>query len=113
VNPDTFFRLSWGHKWSCNRSLAQIKFENCRATGLSEPIDILADGNEPIDFELENCVLSPREGFEDVAFMEATNFKKITLKNVIAVGYKAPVIVKHTEGEVELPGTDGVHVMMG
>lgn len=108
VNPDTFFRLSWGHKWSCNRSLAQIKFENCRATGLSDPIDILADGEEPIDFELENCVLSPRKGFEDVAFMEATNFKKITLKNLRLEGYTNPVIQTHTQGEIILENTPAV-----
>lgn len=112
-NPDALFQLQFDgkHIWCCNRSLSQIKFENCRAVGLAEPIGIHGDPEEPIDFELENCTLSARAGFEGMALAEAAHFKRITLKKVLVDGYENPVIRKYTDGEIVLEDTAGVGIV--
>jgi len=88
------------HQWCCNRSLKSIRFENCEATGLSWPINIYGDANEPIIFELENVKLGAGEKGKNSPIIKAWNFEKISLKNVTVEGYTDPTIEKHTEGEV-------------
>lgn len=101
---DSAFLLEFDgeHKWCCNRSLTSITFENCTITGVSKPLKIHGDAGEPIDFTLRNVKISAREGFRDVTFMEATNYKKITLEQVTVEGYRQPAIHAYTEGELRL-----------
>lgn len=105
--PDSAFLLEFdgAHKWCCNRSLASVTFENCVITGVSKPLKLHGDAAEPIDFRLKNVRITAREGFEDVAFMEAANFSRIVLENVQIEGYRTPTIHAHTEGMVELTDT--------
>ncbi|MBR4866182.1 MAG: right-handed parallel beta-helix repeat-containing protein [Clostridia bacterium] len=101
-NPDSFFCLDWGHKWCCNRSLSDITFENCTATGLSAPIKIIADEAEPLTLTLKNCSLSPREGFESIPLATAIHHKAINLTDVRTEGFTDPVILDQTPGEINL-----------
>lgn len=105
--PDSAFLLEFdgNHKWCCNRSLASITFENCTITGVSKPLLIHGDANEPIDFQMKNVTITAREGFEDVAFMNATNYSRIAFENVTVEGYTAPTANLHTKGEVTLTNT--------
>lgn len=105
--PDAAFQLEFDgqHKWCCNRSLAQIKFENCVFTDLSKPILIHGDAGEPIDFCMEHVTLSAREGFADVPVAELTNFSRFALRDVKITGYTRPALQIYTDGEVVLTDT--------
>ena len=105
--PDAAFTLEFDgtHQWCCNRSLSSITFEDCTITDVSKPLLIHGDVNEPIDFTLKNVKITARAGFEDVAFMQATNFSHIKLENVQIDGYHFPTIYKHTAGQITLTNT--------
>ena len=107
INPDAVFQLEFdgAHQWCCNRSLSSIVFENCSFTGVSKPLLIHGDANEPLDFTLRNVQITAREGFEDVAFMTATNYSRITMENVTVSGYNNPEMVLRTKGELCLTNT--------
>ena len=109
-NPDSLFILQFDgkHKWCCNRSLSSITFENCRATGVCEPIQIYGDAEEPLSFTLKNVEITVREGFESVSVIDATNFEKITMENVSMNGYDSPKIICRTDGNVEVQNSTPV-----
>ena len=98
--PNSFFRLRFGQQWCVNRSLADITFRNCKCVGVSLPIDLYCDENEPCTLRLEDVEISAREGFEDTPFMHADNFKQIYFENVTLTGFTDPTILSKTEGEV-------------
>ncbi len=98
--PNSFFRLRFGQMWCVNRSLVDITFRNCKCIGVSLPIDLYCDENEPCTLRLENVEISAREGFEDKPFMHADNFKQIYFDNVTVTGFTDPTILSKTEGEV-------------
>ena len=110
--PDSAFLLEFDgeHRWCCNRSLASITFENCTISGVSKPLLIHGDTNEPIDFVMKNTTISVREGFEEVAFMEATGYSGITFQNVSVTGYKNPTMVLHTQGKITLENTTQLEI---
>lgn len=58
--PNSFFRLRWGQQWCHNRSLVDITFKNCKCTGVSLPIDLYCDENEPCTLRLEDVEISAR-----------------------------------------------------
>ena len=98
--PNSFFRLRWGQQWCHNRSLVDITFKNCKCTGVSLPIDLYCDENEPCTLRLEDVEISAREGFEDKPFMHADKFKQIYFENVTVTGFTDPKILSKSEGEV-------------
>jgi hypothetical protein len=100
INPNSFFRLRWGQQWCHNRSLVDITFKNCKCTGVSLPIDLYCDENEPCTLRLEDVEISAREGFEDKPFMHADKFKQIYFENVTVTGFNDPTILSKSEGEV-------------
>ena len=100
--PNSFFRLRWGQQWCRNRSLVDITFKNCKCTGVSLPIDLYCDENEPCTLRLEDVEISAREGFEDKPFMHADKFKQIYFDNVTLTGFRDPTILSKSEGEVIL-----------
>ena len=98
--PNSFFRLRFGQRWCLNRSLVDITFKNCRCVGVSLPIDLYCDKDEPCTLRLEDVEISAREGFEDIAFMHADNFKQIYFENVTVTGFTDPTILSKTNGEI-------------
>lgn len=98
--PNSFFRLRFGQRWCVNRSLVDITFKNCKCVGVSLPIDLYCDKDEPCTLRLEDVEISAREGFEDVAFMHADNFKQIYFENVTVTGFTEPTILSKTKGEI-------------
>lgn len=101
-NPDKLFSLEFdgNHVWCCNRSLSSITFENCRVSGMKEPIYIHGDENEPLSFKLRNVTISAGEGLEDMDVIEAFNFEKIELENVKFEGFSEPKIYAKSEGKI-------------
>jgi len=65
-----------------------------------EPIHIHGDEKEPLAFKLKNVTISAREGFSDIPVIEALNFEKIELENVIFEGYDNPTIIAKSDGEI-------------
>ena len=112
-NPDRLFSLEYDgqHKWCCNRSLSQIRFENCEVEGVVKPAYIYGDAAEPLRFELENVRIAAREGFADRAVAEARNYSGISLRDVTLSGYTAPAIQLHTEGEVSIERSTGTALL--
>lgn len=98
--PNSFFRLRFGQMWCVNRSLVDITFKNCKCVGVSLPIDLYCDKDEPCTLRLEDVEISAREGFEDIAFMHADNFKQIYFENVTVTGFTEPTILSKTNGEI-------------
>lgn len=103
--PNSFFRLRFGQMWCKNRSLVDITFKNCRCEGVSLPIDLYCDKDEPCTLKIIDCSISARKGFENSAFMHADSFKQVYLENVKVTGYSDPTILSKTEGEVVLKNT--------
>lgn len=90
-NPDTVMRLPFGHKWCCNRSLSDITFENCVIKGICTPIAINAPDEEPLTLHLTKCVITLREGYEQITLFEGKNVK-IEISESDFSGFIAPYI---------------------
>lgn len=83
-NPDSIMRLPFGHKWCCNRSLADITFENCVFDGICAPMELDCPKQEPLkEVRLKDCTVAGREGFAHINFLTGTHIEKIELENVI------------------------------
>ncbi len=93
-NPDTVMRLPFGHVWCCNRSLADITFENCVIEGICKPLLITAPDNEPLTLRLRNCVITPRKGYEDIPFIEGENIRELELTDTELRGFTDPCLPK-------------------
>ncbi len=100
--PNSFFRLRFGQQWCVNRSLVDITFKNCKCIGVSLPIDLYCDKDEPCTLRLEDVEISARKGFEDAPFMHADSFKQIYFDNVTLTGFTDPTILSKTEGELTI-----------
>ena len=109
-SPNSFFRLWFDGRssWCTNRSLASITFRNCRAWGLSMPMEIYCPTEEPIHFRLENVEIAAREGYEKVDFIRTSNFAEIVLDNVTVKGYENPTIRMINPGKLMLRDTEGI-----
>lgn len=99
-NPDSVMRLPFGHIWCCNRSLESVTFENCTIDGVSIPIQLKCPENEPITLTMKNCAVTPREGFEGIAFLEGENVKRITFERVTMENFLDPKILCNPETEL-------------
>lgn len=101
-NPDTVMRLPFGHKWCCNRSLADITFENCIIDGICEPLSLIAPADEPLALRMENCVVTPRKGYENIAFIEGENIKRIELIGTPLAEFTHPDIRTQPQTTVDI-----------
>lgn len=93
VGPKTVMRLLFGHKWCCNRSLADITFQNCVIENISKPNEIFCPQEEPLTLRMIDCVVTPMEGCEDMPFIEGENIKSIRLTRTRLPGFTDPRIL--------------------
>ena len=91
-NPDTVMRMPFGHRWCCNRALADITFENCTIEGICMPVTLTAPQDEPLTLRMIDCTVTPREGCEDIPFLEGENVQKIELLHTSLSGFTNPTI---------------------
>lgn len=112
-NPESLFRLDFDgkHIWCCNRSLASIKFENCKVNGVATPIYLYGDEKEPINFTLENVEFTAREGAEETDVIQAFNYSKITLNHVTLKGYRENKVLLRSEGELDVTNSSQITVL--
>ncbi len=92
-NPDAIMSIPFGHIWCCNRSLADITFENCVFEGLRHPSEISAPDNEPLTFRMKNCAVSTGEGCENIPFITGKNVKSVELTETSIKGFIEPRIL--------------------
>ena len=100
VGPDTVIRLPFGHKWCCNRSLADITFENCVIEGIRKPNELSCPPEEPLTLSMTDCVVTPLAGFENIPFIEGKNVQKIQLTRTDLTGFTDPKILCQPEPEI-------------
>lgn len=100
----TIYSQNWNedYLWCCNRPMEQIKFENCKFNSVYASIYIHASPDDPMLFEMENCDITVKPGYENISFFDGNDFGKLKLKNVTLHGYNDPRIIMHTKGEVEM-----------
>lgn len=93
-NPISVFRLLFdGRPWCCNRNLGSVVFRNCKITGVTACIDLFSDAAEPTDFRMENVEITAAAGYEDMEFIKAKDFDKISLNHVTLHNFRKPTIV--------------------
>ena len=100
VGTDSVMRLPFGERWCCNRSLANITFENCVIEGVYIPIQLKCPAEEPIVLTMKNCKIAPREAHEDMHFIEGENIQKIHLKGVDITAFENPQMLCNPQAEI-------------
>ncbi len=96
---DAILNVPFGHKWCCNRSLADITFEDCRLEGICKPIQSTCPEEEPLTLNMKNCMVSAREGYEEIPFMTGKNVKAVQLENVSFENLTNAEILCGTDGK--------------
>ena len=59
---------------------------------------------------MENVEISARQGYENIEFALAKNFKLLNLDNVKLSGFDAPTIAVATEGKISIENTTSLSV---
>ncbi len=115
TNPDRVFSLDFDgkHRWCCNRSLNSIAFENCTFDGVTGPLNIHGDANEPLTLTMRNCTVTARPGAGNQAAVSARNFRAIRLENTVWKGFARPRVVAHTPGEITVQGGTPLETVAG
>ena len=104
-NVDRFlhYNYSGNETWQKNRPLNNIKFKNINASNISMPLTAYGDEKNPVTVEFENVDMTFKPGSENVTFMYACYYNKISLKNVsIANNNSNPLIKTWSEGKIEI-----------
>ncbi len=106
---DAIFNLPFGHKWSCNVSLADIKFENCDFLSLNLPLNISAPEGEPISLSLVDCNVSYSDSYGDEPFIRTKGHGKIFLSGVKIMSDKP--YIESTDGlGIEIVNSDEIEI---
>lgn len=79
---DAIFKLPFGHKWSCNKSLDNIRFENCEFTSFHLPISIVEPPEEPLTFVMEKCRVAFAQDYGTAPIINTTGYGSIHLTDV-------------------------------
>lgn len=86
------FNMPFGHRWTCNRSLADITFENCVFDGVRMPITSSSDPDTPFTLRIKDSTVIAREGSEEIEFATLQDCNELLLENVTLKNFKDPVI---------------------
>ena len=81
-NPDAILTVPFGHKWCCNRSLADVTFEDCVFDGICDPMRLACPEEEPLSLTMKDCTVITREGYQNINFIEGAYVSKIILENM-------------------------------
>ena len=109
----TIYSQNWdeNYLWCCNRPMQQIKFENCAFKSVYASIYIHASPEAPMFFEMENCDVTAKPGYEQISFLDGINFGTVRLDNVRLHGFDHSRIVKHTEGHIILQNCADIEII--
>ena len=98
------------HRWCCNRSLRQIRFEDCSFGGMMRPGMLWSYEDEKVTCHFKNVKISAREGYEKEPLFVAANFDKLIFEDCTIEGYEDPTILVATDDVVEVINSTPVHV---
>lgn len=84
------FNMPFGHRWTCNRSLADITFENCLFDGVRAPITSSSDPETPFKLCIKDSTVIARKGCEEIAFAEMKDCKELSIENVTLENFDDP-----------------------
>ena len=99
------YNYSGNEWWQINRPLGSITFENITAKNLSMPSILYGDSREKVLFNMKNCKISMKKGFENTEFMQAANFAGIVMENIEIENCTAKTLIKTwTDGKTEISG---------
>jgi len=90
------------HRWCCNRSLRQIRLEDCTLCEIMRPGMLWGDEDEKVTCHFKNVKIICKEGYEDEPLFVAGNFDKIIFEDCTIEGFNDPRILVATDGEVEV-----------
>jgi hypothetical protein len=99
---DQIISLPFGHIWCCNRSLYNLNFKNCTFKNLSAFTYLRSPENEPITLSFDDCLISARDGYENIPVIDVKNFKEINFNNVKIENFISPTIVTRTNGKISI-----------
>ena len=85
--------MPFGHRWTCNRSLADITFEDCIFDGVRMPITSSSDPETPFRLCIKDSTVIAREGSEEIAFAEMQDCSELILENVILENFDDPRVI--------------------
>ena len=93
--------------WQANRPLESITFEHIEATDISMPLTVYGDVQVPVTLNLHDVKVSLREGFENIDFIHACNYEKLSIKNVVMKNYRGNSFIKTwSDGQIEIENLD-------
>ena len=90
VRMKKLFNMPFGHRWTCNRSLADITFEDCLFDGVRAPITASADPQTPFKLCIKDSTVIARKGSEDIAFADLQDCNELILENVTLKNFNNP-----------------------
>ena len=98
------------HRWCCNRSLRQIKLEDCSVSEIIRPGMLWGDAKEKVTCHFKNVKISAKKGREDQPLFVAANFDKIIFEDCVIEGFTEPTILVATDDPVEIINSTPVTV---
>ena len=101
-NVDSIMQLPFGDAWCCNRSLADISFENCTFDGICRPMRLDCPEKEPLTLRMKNCIIVGRDGYEEMPLITGTHVASVELENVTFENLSSPVIICEPKAKVSI-----------
>ena len=74
------------------------------------PFYIHADPEDPCVFEMEDCEITAKKGYEDIEFGIGIDFNFASFKNIKLNNFNNPKFVKKTEGVVQIENSPQINV---
>ena len=110
VRMKKLFNMPFGHRWTCNRSLADITFENCLFDGVRAPITSSSDPETPFRLCIKDSTVIAREGSEEIAFAEMQDCNELILEAVSIENFNDPRVVCPMDCNVTIYNTSPLRV---
>ena len=105
------FRMPFGHKWCCNRSLADISFENC----LFEDVSMIgfassSEEENPLNLRVKDSTMIARQGSENISLAEIKDCRELVLENVTLKNFNDPRVICPKDCNVSIQHTNELRV---
>ena len=104
------FRMPFGHKWCCNRSLADITFEGCTFEDVSMASASSSEEGMPLSFCIKDSTVIARKGCEEIAFAEMQDCNELILEAVSIENFNDPRVVCPKDCNVTIYNTSPLRV---
>ncbi len=108
-NVDRFlhYNFSGNETWQRYRPMADITFENIKATNIAMALNAYGRADLPLELTLKNISLSIRQGAETTELIRAAHCKRIVFDGVKIENFGGDCLVRAlTDGEVVFSGVD-------